>query len=97
VTEPQSVALSAEELYRARQLRRVAIESLTELGRIVGTALGTDSNQFASVTLQLRGDAATEIPTIPCEIFRDEQGNCLGMYCDPPGECSPCAPPISSG
>jgi hypothetical protein len=97
VTEPQSVALSAEELYRARELRRVAIESLRELGRIVGTALGTDSNQIASVTLQLRRDDTTDIPTIPCEVFQDEAGNCIGMYCDPPGECSPCAPPISTG
>jgi hypothetical protein len=100
MTEPDRrvapLSLSEEKAKRAQELRKTAIEALRELAALVAEANGRDPGQTTQVTVNLT-EVATFDDSVPpvsnqCEVFRDSDGSCTGMYCDPPGACFPCIP-----
>ncbi|HVF06380.1 MAG TPA: hypothetical protein VNA20_16175 [Frankiaceae bacterium] len=73
---------SYEDLERLRELRRIALDALTEIGRITAATL--------QVEIAEDGFGPTN-----CFISFGGGDDCV-MYCDPPGICAPC-PAGSSG
>jgi hypothetical protein len=88
MTEPTRVLLEGEQLEYARQARQAMVENMMALREIVFNALGME--------MSTHGDArfAVRVSNNPddCTDFQDENGNCVGQYCDPPGICQPCPP-----
>ena len=80
------VQLEGEQLEYARQARQAMAENLQTLREIVfgamGIAVPTDQNTKFGVQLSNSPD--------DCIDLQDENGNCVAVYCDPPGICQPC-------
>jgi hypothetical protein len=80
------VQLEGEQLEAARRAREAMAENLVALRQIVFNAMGielsTDRDAKFAVRLSNNPD--------DCVDFQDENGNCVAMYCDPPGVCQPC-------
>lgn len=88
------IQLSAEENEIARKYFDSARESLEKLSQLVVGKLG---NKHSPVVGFKVGSQAVEKGHIPSDldrglpdvtVFEDENGNCVGMYVNPPGICT---------
>jgi hypothetical protein len=88
------IQLSAEEIESARKYFGSARESLEKLSQLVVGKLGKDHPTVAGFKV---GSQAVEKGHIPSDldrglpdvtVFVDENGDCVGMYVDPPGICT---------
>lgn len=88
MTEGNSAQLEGEQLEYARRARQAMVENMMALREIVFSALGievsADQNAMFAVRVSNNPDDCTD--------FLDDNGNCVGQYCDPPGICQPCPP-----
>ena len=75
-------------LEQAQASMRQAQEYLTQLGTLVGTALG-DTTQPVAVQFPPSDSALDESHVVACYYASD--GQCLWCLEDPPGVCRPCA------
>jgi hypothetical protein len=80
------VQLEGQQLEYARQARQAIAENVATLREIVFNAIGVavPTDQKAKFAVRLSNDPED------CIDLQDENGNCVGMYCDPPGICKPC-------
>lgn len=79
---------------KARQYIAAAKENLTQLSKLVS---GITGNQASAVRFKIgsKDISKTDLSLFVADwqhpdvvIFEDENGNCLGMYIDPPGICT---------
>lgn len=86
--------LAVQDNETARKYMAAAKENLTQLSKLVA---GITGNQAAAVRFKIgskdmpKSDLSLFVadwqhPDVV--IFEDENGNCLGMYIDPPGICT---------
>ena len=88
MTEGYRVQLEGEQLEHARQARKAMLENMTALREIVFNALGMEASTDQVAKIAVRASNSPD----DCVDFEDENGNCVGQYCDPPGICQPCPP-----
>lgn len=98
---PPAVPIPEEDLQRVRVLRRIAVEALTEVNRILAGNAGVDVRTSTSVTIPLAttADAVAYgdglVPPVyesPCHTFYGSDGACTYEWCDPPGVTRLCLP-----
>ncbi|MDR7033286.1 MULTISPECIES: hypothetical protein [unclassified Mesorhizobium] len=86
--------LSAPDIDNARKYMAAAKENLSQLSKLVS---GITGNQAAAIRFKIgpKDIAKTDVSLFVADwqhpdvvIFEDENGNCLGMYIDPPGICT---------
>ncbi len=84
----KGVKLASADLDEMKKLARVAEDSFRAAEAIVGKALNRDAGRkgrdFRATFIRAEGSITI--------VLVDENGNCQGVYEDPPGICRPCGP-----
>ncbi len=93
-TSSSQKQLAAPDIENARKYISAAKENLTQLSKLVS---GITGNQATAIRFKIgsKDIAKTDLSLLIADwehpdvvIFEDENGNCLGMYIDPPGICT---------
>jgi hypothetical protein len=90
----QRIQLSAKEMESAKQYLTSARESLGRLSQLTVGKLDNHNSRVAGFKIGIQaieeGHGPADLLRFRPEVvvFEDEDGNCVGMYVDPPGICT---------
>lgn len=99
-SEPKKVPLKGLTLARAKRAAGGAQEQALNLAAIVLGELGSDFpvDKVGEVRIRFEPsdlDVPIEFPGPGTVVILDENGDCVGMYIEPPGQATECPPPVS--
>jgi len=98
--EQRAVEMKGLALARARRASGMAQEQALNLADIVLQALGSNFPVDRVGEVRIRFEKSHDFVDIPfpgpgSAVILDEDGNCVGIYRDPPGQAEECPPKVS--